>query len=342
MGFRVRCPSVGSMPTPAQSAYPNSYADLRLWFDEQWKCLDYLDWLRWPHGFQCPNCAHQHGWREAHQRWRCAGCGKRISVTAGTIFHGTRTELMVWFSAAWLLVNSKAGLSATQLHRESELGSLQTAWAMLHRFRSVMVQPGRERLRGNVEVDVSYLGGSVPGRGSLSRVLFAVAVEVGADGLGRTRVARIPSAGTAQLAAFMLDSIEPGSRVMTHDWSAFPALIRDRYLHLARPTVAPGSATREVLPAVRRVVFQANHWLMGPRQGAVSAEHLPAYVDEWVFRFNRRHSTSRGQLFHALLGYAVAGQPMTYQSLLKTGRTRPAAGVPYPEPQSGSPALPWR
>ena len=332
------------MPTPARAPYPNSYADLRIWFDEEWKCLDYLDWLRWPNGFMCPACAHDRGWRAPDQRWRCAGCGKRVSALAGTIFHGTRTSLAVWFSAAWLLVNSKAGLSATQLHRETELGSLQTAWAMLHRYRSVMVQPGRERLRGNVEVDVSYLGGSVPGRGSLSRVLFAVAVEVDAGGLGRTRVAVIPSAGTAQLAAFVLDSVEPGSRVVTHDWSAYPSGVRDRYAHVARPAPAPGSPARQVAPAVRRVIFQANHWLMGPRQGAVSAEHLPAYVDEWVFRFNHRYSDSRGQLFHTLLGYAVAGRPVTYQSLLKSGRSQRAdeTGSTAPALEAPTLALPWR
>ena len=331
------------MPTSARPAYPNSYSDLRLWFDEEWKCLDYLDWLRWPNGFHCPACAHDHGWREADRRWRCAGCGKRVSALSGTIFHGTRTSLTVWFSAAWLLVNSKAGLSASELHREMGLGSLQTAWAMLHRYRSVMVQPGRDRLRGSVELDVSYLGGSVPGRGALSRVLFAVAVEVDAAGLGRTRVAVVPHAGAGRLASFLLDSVEPGSRVVTHDWPAYPRAVRERYEHSPRPVAVPGSPTRDVLPAVRRVIFQANHWLMGPRQGAVSAEHLPAYVDEWVFRFNRRRSASRGELFHTLLRYAVAGRPVTYQSLLKTGRSRPAPASTKPSAVAGgSMIVPWR
>src|SRR5665647_1924111 len=91
----------------------------------------------------------------------CAGCDRRVSVTAGTIFDKTRTPLTVWFDAAWLLVNSKTGVSATQLRREMEPGSVQTAWAMLHRYRTVMVRPGRGRLRGDVEVEVdeSFVGG---------------------------------------------------------------------------------------------------------------------------------------------------------------------------------------
>jgi hypothetical protein len=95
-------------------------------------------------------------------RWRCAGCDRRVSVTAGTIFHGTRTPLTVWFATAWLMVNTKIGISATQLRRERELGSIQTAWMMLDRYRTVMVCPGRDRLRGNVEVDESFLGGLEP------------------------------------------------------------------------------------------------------------------------------------------------------------------------------------
>jgi len=142
--------------------YPRAYAALRAWFDEDWKCLDYLDWLRWPNGFACPHCGCDRGWRAPDLRWRCAGCDRRVSAIAGTIFHGTHTPLTVWSAAAWHLVNSKLGISATHLQREMELGSYQTAWAMLHRYRSVMVRPGRDRLRGDVAVDESYLGGPEP------------------------------------------------------------------------------------------------------------------------------------------------------------------------------------
>lgn len=140
-----------------------SYAQFRAWFDQDWKCLDYLDWLGWPEGFVCPHCGSHRSWRSADRRWRCAGCDRRVSVAAGAIFDKTRTSLTVWFHAAWLLVNSKTGISALQLRRELELGSVQSAWTMLHRYRSVMVRPGRERLHGDVEADESFLGGPRPG-----------------------------------------------------------------------------------------------------------------------------------------------------------------------------------
>lgn len=103
------------MALVAGQDYPQSYAELRAWFDEDWKCLDYLDWLRWPDGFVCPRCGHVGGWLAPDRRWRCAGCDRRVSVTAGTIFHGTRTPLTVWFAAAWQMTSSKIGISAIHL-----------------------------------------------------------------------------------------------------------------------------------------------------------------------------------------------------------------------------------
>lgn len=114
--------------------YPGSYAELLAWFSGDDACLDYLDWLRWPEGWRCPTCACERGWRLASGRRECAGCGRQSSVTAGTIFHRTRTPLTVWFAAAWQLTSQKHGISALGLKRVLGLGSYQTAWAMLHRY----------------------------------------------------------------------------------------------------------------------------------------------------------------------------------------------------------------
>lgn len=330
--------------------YPGSYGQLRAWFDEDWKCWDYLDWLRWPDGLVCPRCGGS-GWRLADGRYKCGGCDRKVSVTAGTIFDKTRTPLTVWFAIGWRMVGDKVGVSATQVHREMEFGSYQTAWAILHRYRSVMVRPGRDRLRGDVEVDESFLGGprpGKPGRGALGKVLFAGAVERGGRGFGRARLGIIPDAGAKALGGFLTDSVEPGAEIITDGWSAYPAATREYYHHLPTSVAASGLAAHEVLPGVHRVFSLVKRWLMGTVQGSVSAEHLQAYFDEWVFRFNRRHSRSRGLLFHTLLSQAVDGQPLRYRQLRKAGRTRsaplPAGGVRQ-SPASlgiGHPALPWR
>jgi len=272
-------------------------------------------------------------------------------VTGGTIFDKTRTPLTVWFAAAWLLVNSKTDVSATHLRREMELRSVQTAWAMLHRYRTVMVRPGRDRLRGEVEVDESFLGGpepGVPGRGALGEVLFAAAVVVNEGRIGRARLGVIPDASAVSLAAFLDANAEPGSRVITDGWSAYPGATRNRYPHQGPSVAASGLHAHEVLPAVHLVFSLAKRWVMGTMQGSVSPEHVQAYFDEWVFRFNRRNSRSRGLLFHTLLRQALDGQPVTYRSLRKAGRTRPApppargARQPPPSLDMGRPQLLWR
>ena len=133
--------------------YPRSTGDFQYWFLTDEDCLDYIEWLRWPHGWKCSSCGSAVGWRLGDSRIICTSCGGRTSVTAGTIFDKTCTPLTVWFTAAWWFATGKDGISAQSLTRKLEIGSCQTAWAMLHRLRSVLVSAGRDRLRGVVEVD---------------------------------------------------------------------------------------------------------------------------------------------------------------------------------------------
>jgi hypothetical protein len=139
--------------------YPRSVGELQAWFRTEADCFDYLEWLRWPRGFVCVRGGHEGGWRLADRRFMCAGCGKRQSVTAGTVFDRTRTPLTVWFTTAWLLATGKDGISALSLKRVLQVGSYQTTWALLHRLRAALVRPGRERLTGRVQVDETYIGG---------------------------------------------------------------------------------------------------------------------------------------------------------------------------------------
>ena len=143
--------------------YPRSIGEFQAWFRTDADCLDYLEWLRWPHGFECARCDGVGGWRTGDRRIMCAACGHRTSVTAGTIFDKTRTPLTVWFTACWSFATAKDGISALSLQRSLDIGSYQTAWAMLARFRSVLAHPGRKRLSGVVEVDETYIGGEEPG-----------------------------------------------------------------------------------------------------------------------------------------------------------------------------------
>ena len=302
------------------------------WFPTDADCLDYLEWLRWPDGFVCPGCGHAGGWRMGDGRFRCAGCDQRTSVTAGTIFDRTRTPLTVWFNAGWLLATQKDGVSALSLQRSLEIGSYQTAWAMLHRLRSVLVRPGRERLSGTVEVDETFIGGEEPGlrggRQKGKKSLVGVAVERHEPkGFGRCRMAILPDASAVSLRAFLVDHVEEGATVVTDGWASYPPATAGLYTH--QPHVVPGPQAAKLLPGVHRVASLAKRWLLGTHQGSVDEAHLPGYLDEFVFRFNRRPSRSRGLLFYRLLELAVAHEPVRYRDLIVN-----------PEPKKNPPLAP--
>ena len=285
--------------------------------------------------------------------WRCAGCRRRVSVTAGTIFQDTRTPLTVWFAAAWSLTTQKNGISALGLQRVLRLGSYQTTWAMLHRFRTAMVRPGRELLSGDVEVDETFFGGVKPGkrgRGAVGKVLVGLAVEQRSPkGYGRARMAVIPNATAPTLRAFLLAHVDRGSVVLTDGLESYPNAVGHDYSHRPFNVASSGQPAHVPLPGVHRVASLAKRWLLGTHQGAVEADHLQAYLNEFCFRFNRRSSRSRGLLFFRLMQLAVGAPPMTYRKMVvnpKPKRTRP---TPPPGPHSLPTSLalpsagrPWR
>lgn len=165
------------------------------------------------------------------------------------------------------LVGDKVGISASQVQREMELGSYPTAWAMLHRYRTVMVRPGRDRLRGDVEVDECFLGGPEPGvrgRGALGKVLLAGAVERTTGGKPRrARLAVIDDASADSLGDFLRDTVEPGSRILTDGWGSYPAATREGYTHKPTSVAASGLQAHQVLPAVHLVFSLVKRWIMG-------------------------------------------------------------------------------
>lgn len=340
----------------AGTHYPGSTGDFHAWFPTDADCLDYLEWLRWPHGFICPRCGHGAGWRMADGRWRCTACDGRTSVSAGTIFDRTRTPLTVWFTACWLLATAKDGVSAMHLKRVLEIGSYQTAWAMLHRLRSVLVRPGRDRLAGRVEVDETFIGGEEArpsrGRSKGKKVLTAIAVEIlEPKGIGRCRMAPVTDASSESLHAFVRDHVEPGAVVITDGWTGYLGIEKLGYVHdrrSQRAASARGEDPNALLPAVHRVASLAKRWLLGTHQGAVEDAHLPGYLNEFVFRFNRRSSRSRGMVFYRLLELAVAHAPVRYDDLIMS--RRPGKRPPSPPRNRGKPPSlqrppanrPWR
>ena len=297
--------------------YPRSPFEFHVWFPDDAACLAYLERLRWLDGFRCPRCAAAgaKAWHLSAREVRCSACRCETSVTAGTIFEGTRLPLTTWFQAAWFVTNEKLGTSALALQRALCLSRYEAAWMILHKLRRAMVRPGRDRLCGELEVDETYVGGAVPGkrgRGALGKAIVAIAVEALGVGersrrvaSGRVRLAQIRDCSELSLTAFCEDAITAGSVVYTDHWSGYNGLADAGFTHHPTNISASGDPAHVAMPRVHRVASLLKRWLLGTHQGGISVRQLDFYLDEFVFRFNRRHSRSRGLLFYRLLEQAA-------------------------------------
>ena len=249
--------------------------------------------------------------------YRCGQCGYDFTVTAGTLFADTHKPLRLWFEAIWYVTNQKSGASALGVQRVLGLGSYRTAWNWMHKLRRAMVRAGRDRLAGVVEVDETFIGGPRPGkrgRGAAGKTLVLIAAQADRRKIGRIRLVRIPDASAASLEPAVRQSVEPGTRVQTDDWSGYNGLKSLGYDHqVIQPAAELGD---NLLPRVNLVASLLKRWLLGTHQGAVRPSHLDYYLDEFTFRFNRRASGSRGLLFYRLLEQAVALAPVTGKDLI--------------------------
>ena len=313
-------------PVPGKD-YPRTWNEFLDWFPTEEACLSFLEALRWPGGWVCPSCGSaQPPYRASRTRLMCRDCRHQSTVTAGTIFDKTRTALRVWLAAAWYLTNQKQGVSALGLQRVLGLGSYETAWAMLHRFRRAMVRAGRERLKGQVEVDETYLAltdrhepiSAVGRKNSTAKVLMVIAVEtLQPKGFGRIRLRRIARDSAPYVIPFVQEAIEPGSQVRTDGSAAYRSLGELGYDHQRSVMLGSPQPAHVSMAGVHRVASLVKRWILGTHHGSVQPEHLDAYLDEFVFRFNRRTSASRGMLFYRLLQQAVVTAPVTYQDVVR-------------------------
>lgn len=289
--------------------YPRTLREFNDWFRDEAACATYLARLRWPSAFACPACGGTKAWWLSEGRFRCAGCRRKTSVTAGTIFADTHLPLKTWFAACWYVTSQKPGVSALGLQRVLGLGSYESAWSLLHKLRRAMVRPDRDRLAGELEVDESYVGGSIPGqrgRGALGKAIVGIAVEMRPRGTcGRVRLARIPNCSQDVLTDFVRAAAAPGTVIYTDHWSGYNELGAAGFVHHPTNISASGDPAHVTMPRVHRVASLLKRWLLGTHHGGIRVRQLDFYLDEFAFRFNRRHSNSRGMLFYRLLQQAV-------------------------------------
>lgn len=290
--------------------FPTTLQEFEARFATEEACLAYLRAKKWPEGFRCRRCGGQKSW-PVRRLEECAACGYQESVTAGTLFHQTRKPLTLWFRAVTLWVTSKRGLSAKELSRQLGL-HYETAWHWCHRLRAcVGATYGKTPLTGAVEVAQATFGGSAD-RAARWRGAVAGAVEVRGRAMGRVRLGRLPCDSPLGLRRFA--TRHAGARVTRSGGGAVPARVR------------------RLFSLLQRVVLGTFH-------GSVSDKHLPAYLEEFQFRFNRRNSGNRWLLFERVLSAAPRFQPPTLAQLTRPGAlpepTRhPDSRAPHPRVRS--------
>jgi hypothetical protein len=297
---------------------PSTLGEFEAVFPDEASCWRRLRAMRWPRGFRCPRCGES-GSYALEQRGldQCTACRYQVSVTAGTVFHGTRAPLRVWFWAIFFVARHKKSISALQLQRDTGLGSYKTAWLMLHKLRSALAGGEHALLEDLVEVDESFVGGrGIPGstgRGSLGKTIVALAVENRGEHAGRARLQVIPRVTHPEVLNFLCRSVDAEkARVATDGLQVYRVLPEVGFRHV-RYVQGDRRRAVKILPWVHRIAGNLKTWLRGTFHG-VSGKHLQRYLDEFSFRLE--HRWHERELFNLVLGSAAAASPLPYRSLV--------------------------
>ena len=310
--------------------YPNAFAEPEKMFKSDSDCYDHLKQLGWPDGFVCPKCGQKGAWAMERGLLLCTSCRSQHSVMAGTLFHRSRLSIKMRFRAMWCICASKSGVSALNLQHALGLGSHNTAWPCLHKLRRAMIRPGRERLSGVVEADETYIGAPQegrPGRGAYGKRLVFAAVELKGKRIGRIRLECIPDASGESLRFASQSNIESGTVVRTDGWGGYDWTGRSSSPYSRVKVNEIDEEVAEcVLPKCHLVISLFRRWMGGTLQGSMGKDHLEDCLNEFVFRFNRRSSRSRGLLFRRPAEMAVVAPPNPRRSIIRGGNQDVAVG----------------
>lgn len=300
--------------------FPETLIEFQKQFPDETACWEALRRQRWPRGFRCPRCGHDRSYSIAERRLeQCQSCRHQASVTAGTIFHRTKVPLRIWFLGIYFLARHKKGISALQFQRDTGLGSYQTAWTLLHKLRSALWHRPESRLRGWVEADESYVGaekekGLRGGRQVGHKTIVAVAVEQRRHTAGSARLSVLDGVSFERdLGPFLRGVIDASEAVVRTDGFRGYLPLEEAGVAHDRQIQGPDHArSKEILFWSHLIFSNLKAWLLGTFHG-VSKKHMQRYLEEFVYRFNRRWREE--ELFGFVLRRAVCGVPLPYARL---------------------------
>jgi transposase-like protein len=284
-------------------------------YSDEDKCRELLVRLRWPEGVTCPRCKSKTISRLFTQRkFECSDCQYQFSVTSGTVFNDTHLSLERWFMATLLLCEAKKGMSACQIQRTLGI-SYKTAWYLCHRIRAAMTQADKPMLDGKVEMDVTYVGGWNKGKGRVARMDNKEVVVGIRKRNGDLRFSHARDAKGGTLAKYIRENISEDVEVIfTDDASANDAAMR-KAKRTNHKKINHSSGAYVIGDVHTNTVESAFSLLKRGIMGTwhrISAKHLPAYLEEMEFRFNRRN---RPDLFVDTLRHMVTAPVLTFEKL---------------------------
>ena len=331
---------------------PKNLQEFQQHFPNDEACIAHLYAKRFPAGFVCRYCKQHeidagppYTFAGRPTVYRCRNCKRDTSLTAGTIMYRSKQPLYTWFWAAFLVTSLTPGMSAVQFKKMLGIERYETAFQMLHKLRAAMVRPKRDSIgqKFPVEVDETFVGGATQGkgRGMTDKVLVGGAVEVmprresgkwgrrdpnlmggplpthrGGHGrgilAGRLRLQVIPNRKQETLIPFVQATVAPCAEVRTDAWIGYQPLAALGYSHEAVAVCGDHAKTDKHLPMIHIAFGNLDAWLLGTHHG-VSPQHLQAYLNEYVFRFNRRFWPMVA--FDSVLGIAVHATAPTYAGL---------------------------
>jgi transposase-like protein len=288
------------------------------YFATEEACWKYLKNIRWPQGFICPVCGEKkHTFINTRRKWECAK-GHQVSITTDTVMHNTKLPLKKWFWAAYFVATQTPGISAYQLARKINV-CYETAYMILHRLRIGTINPERTKLSGVVQIDETTVGGE--GKGERGRAYTAEksivigAVELKHERFGRIRMRRIRNYKGKTLIDFVKSHVVKGSTVITDGFVGYAGLGKAGYRHV----IYEGADSEEVAKKMKHIhiIFSNLKAYVNGTHHGVSRKHLQTYLNEFVFRFNRRNTPMSS--FNILLGIGSKGRGAEYTEIYRVG-----------------------
>lgn len=319
---------------------PQNIREFSRMFATNEQCAEYLFHARYPHGFRCPKCGSIKAWKMDDLYTMKCDYDHITTITSGTVMHRSKQELTTWLYAAWLVSTLTPGISAVQFQKQLGLSRYETAFQMLHKLRSALVDPDRDPISGDIEIDEFF----VTRKGEeTSTVVGAIEViiytEINGKGelvtrerAGRLRMRRLPDKSIVSIYPFVLENIKPGSTLYSDGYVLYEGLTKKGY-NVDSHVQGKGKNATPTNLHLHRAISNFRTWLRGTHHDAVKGKHLQAYLNEFVFRHNRRFVSFPAFLRSLVLATHKKEHP-EYETLYAAGEE---GGWVHPNPRAKAP-----